>query len=114
MADTGTFVGGFRKGGNWCQTEQWQAPLYWEVHDGQWMIRDFDGLHPAESKPDEPVSHVSFLRSFGLCQVGGQAFANRSRMGESAPASTLQTGNRRSFPWGDDPLGSIQSESLGK
>src|SRR5437773_5785966 len=23
------------------EQENWQAPLYWEQHDGEWMIRDF-------------------------------------------------------------------------
>ncbi|HYX29627.1 MAG TPA: DinB family protein, partial [Pyrinomonadaceae bacterium] len=31
-------------------TEAWQAPLYWEQHDGEWMIRDFSGLHRAIDK----------------------------------------------------------------
>ena len=31
-------------------TEQWQAPLYWEQHEGEWMIRDFGGLHRAIEK----------------------------------------------------------------
>src|SRR5262245_27752147 len=44
-------------------TEHWQGPLYWELHDGEWMIRDFGGLHRATEKADEPVSHVSFLEA---------------------------------------------------
>ncbi|MCM3872440.1 MAG: SUMF1/EgtB/PvdO family nonheme iron enzyme, partial [Pyrinomonadaceae bacterium] len=53
----------FSEGWQVVSNEHWQAPLYWEVHDGQWMIRDFDGLYPAESKPDEPVSHVSYYEA---------------------------------------------------
>ncbi|MFS8085166.1 MAG: DinB family protein, partial [Acidobacteriota bacterium] len=25
--------------------EKWRAPLYWEQQDGEWMVRDFTGLH---------------------------------------------------------------------
>src|SRR5436190_13398286 len=36
--------------------EQWQAPLYWELRDGEWKIRDFAGLHNVADKLNEPVS----------------------------------------------------------
>ena len=72
----------FSEGWQVVSKEQWQAPLYWEVHDGQWMIRDFNGLHPVESKADEPVSHVSFYEASAYAKWAGKAFANRSRMGK--------------------------------
>ena len=72
----------FSEGWEAVNREHWRAPLYWELHDDEWMIRDFRGLHPAASRKDEPVSHVSYLRSLGLCKVGRQATADGRRMGE--------------------------------
>ena len=37
----------FSEGWEAVNREHWQAPLYWELHDGEWMIRDFSGLQPA-------------------------------------------------------------------
>src|SRR6185436_2130843 len=47
----------FSEGWEVVNREKWLAPLYWELHDGEWMIRDFTGLHSAASKANEPVSH---------------------------------------------------------
>jgi hypothetical protein len=44
----------FSEGWEAVNREQWRAPLYWELHDGEWMIRDFSGLHPAASKKTSP------------------------------------------------------------
>ncbi|MFY9571886.1 MAG: SUMF1/EgtB/PvdO family nonheme iron enzyme, partial [Blastocatellia bacterium] len=35
----------FAEGWDCLHRESWQAPLYGELHDGEWMIRDFAGLH---------------------------------------------------------------------
>ena len=43
--------------------EQWQAPLYWEREGDEWLIRDYHGLHPAQSKANEPVAHVSYFEA---------------------------------------------------
>lgn len=43
------------------QAEQWQAPLYWEKHDGRWMMMTLSGLRPVE--PAEPVCHVSYYEA---------------------------------------------------
>ncbi|MGH9906340.1 MAG: DinB family protein, partial [Pyrinomonadaceae bacterium] len=53
----------FSEGWETVGKEDWSAPLYWEAHDGEWMIRDFAGLHPARSKASEPVSHVSYYEA---------------------------------------------------
>src|SRR5581483_8058711 len=53
-------------------TEHWRAPLYWEFHDGEWMIRDFAGLHRAIDKANEPVSHVSFLEASAYAKWVGK------------------------------------------
>src|SRR5687767_3124198 len=35
----------FSEGWEVVNRDKWLAPLYWELHDGEWMIRDFTGLH---------------------------------------------------------------------
>jgi ergothioneine biosynthesis protein EgtB len=82
-------------------TERWQAPLYWEVHDGQWMIRDFNGLHPAESKADEPVSHVSYYEASAYAKWVGKRLPTEAEW-ERAACFNPSKGDRRPFPWGDD------------
>ncbi len=60
--------GGYRQpllwlsdGWDWVNREQWQAPLYWEAHDGTWMSFGLDGLQPMV--PDAPVSHISYYEA---------------------------------------------------
>ncbi len=91
----------FSEGWQVVSKEQWQAPLYWEVHDGQWMIRDFNGLHPVESKADEPVSHVSYYEASAYAKWAGKRLPTETEW-EKAACFDPTTGNRRAFPWGDD------------
>ena len=81
-------------------TEHWQGPLYWELHDGEWMIRDFGGLHRATEKADEPVSHVSFLEASAYAKWAGKRLPTEV---EWEKAATLSSSNssKRAFPWGD-------------
>jgi ergothioneine biosynthesis protein EgtB len=80
--------------------EGWEAPLYWERADGQWMIRDFSGLNPAESKSAEPVCHVSFFEASAYAKWAGTRLPTEAEWEKAAcfdPASKV----RREFPWGD-------------
>src|ERR1044072_4376370 len=62
----------FSEGWAAVNREQWRAPLYWEVHDSEWMIREFAGLHPAAEKKDEPVCHVSFFEASAFAKWAGK------------------------------------------
>lgn len=81
-------------------TEHWQAPLYWEQHEGQWMIRDFSGVHRAIDKANEPVSHVSFLEASAYAKWAGKRLPTEA---EWEKAATLSPGknHKQSFPWGE-------------
>src|ERR1043166_583319 len=81
-------------------TEHWQAPLYWEQHDGQWMIRDFAGLHPAIDKAHEPVSHVSFLEASAYAKWAGKRLPTEAEWEKAAMANEAD-GGKQSYPWGD-------------
>jgi ergothioneine biosynthesis protein EgtB len=82
-------------------TEPWQAPLYWEQHDGEWMIRDFAGLHRASDRAEEPVSHVSFLEASAYARWAGKRLPTEAEW-EKAATLSLSTGAKQKFPWGDD------------
>jgi len=113
LVSNGDFLAFIRDGGyqnfRWWFSEGWEvvngdcwrAPLYWELHDGLWMIRDFAGLHTAESKADEPVSHVSFFEASAFAKWAGKRLPTEAEW-EKAAAFDLKTHQQRAFPWGDD------------
>jgi ergothioneine biosynthesis protein EgtB len=82
-------------------TEHWQAPLYWEHHDGEWMIRDFGGLHRAIDKANEPVSHVSFLEASAYAKWAGKRLPTEAEW-EKAATLSLSSKSKQSFPWGEE------------
>jgi len=80
--------------------EGWEAPLYWERVDGQWMIRDFSGLNSAESKSTEPVCHISFFEASAYAKWAGRRLPTEAEW-EKAACFDKATEARREFPWGD-------------
>lgn len=93
----------FSEGWTSVNTEQWRAPLYWELHDGAWMIRDFAGLNPATSRKDEPVSHVSFFEASAFAKWAGKRLPTEAEW-EKAACYDPRRKVRTAFPWGDtDP-----------
>jgi len=101
----------FSEGWEVVNREQWRAPLYWEAHGGKWMTRDFSGLHLAESKADEPVSHVSFYEASAFAKWAGKRLPTESEWEKSAICSASEN-QRRSFPWGDHPIDTSKANLL--
>src|SRR5262249_54529584 len=95
--------------------EHWRAPLYWELQDGEWMIRDFGGLHRAEDKRDEPVSHVSFLEASAFAKWAGKRLPTEAEWEKAAMFSPQQNA-RQPFPWGtaepDETKGNLFENGL--
>jgi ergothioneine biosynthesis protein EgtB len=83
-------------------SEQWQAPLYWEQKDGEWMIRDFAGLHRVADKLNEPVYHVSFLEASAYAKWTGKRLPTEAEW-EKAASFSPALNARTEFPWGDTP-----------
>jgi ergothioneine biosynthesis protein EgtB len=82
--------------------ENWRAPLYWERRDGQWMIRDFHGLHRAQEKANEPVAHVSYFEAAAYAKWAGKRLPTEAEW-EKAACFDAKNGTKRRFPWGDAP-----------
>ena len=80
--------------------ENWQAPLYWEQHDGEWLIRDFGGLRRAAEKANEPVSHVSFLEASAYAKWAGRRLPTEAEW-EKAATLSPSANSKQSFPWGE-------------
>jgi ergothioneine biosynthesis protein EgtB len=81
--------------------EHWQAPLYWEQRDGEWMMRDFAGLHRVSDKLNEPVSHVSFLEASAYAKWAGKRLPTEGEW-EKAACFSPESNSKQAFPWGDE------------
>jgi ergothioneine biosynthesis protein EgtB len=93
----------FSEGWETVKREQWQAPLYWELHDGEWMIRDFIGLRSVDTRADEPVSHVSYYEASAFAKWAGKRLPTEAEW-EKAACYDAERKVKRRFPWGDtDP-----------
>jgi ergothioneine biosynthesis protein EgtB len=90
----------FSEGWETVNREHWQAPLYWELHEGEWMIRDFSGLHPATSKADEPVTHVSYFEASAFAKWANKRLPTEAEW-EKAACYDARRKARQAFPWGD-------------
>jgi len=82
-------------------TEAWQAPLYWEQHEGEWLIRDFGGTQRAAEKAHEPVSHISFLEASAYAKWAGKRLPTEAEWEKAATCSSTAH-QQQSFPWGNE------------
>ena len=90
----------FSEGWEAVNREQWRAPLYWELHGDEWMIRDFSGLAAAESRKDEPVSHVSFFEASAYAKWAGKRLPTEAEW-ERAACYDARRKTSNAFPWGN-------------
>ncbi|HEX6044466.1 MAG TPA: ergothioneine biosynthesis protein EgtB [Pyrinomonadaceae bacterium] len=90
----------FSEGWEFVNREHWHAPLYWELHDGEWLIRDFSGLAPAANRKDEPVSHVSFFEASAFAKWAGKRLPTEAEW-ERAACYDARRNTSNAFPWGN-------------
>jgi ergothioneine biosynthesis protein EgtB len=69
--------GGYRRPEFWLsdgwatiQQEQWHAPLYWDLVDGEWHEFTLAGLAPVDD--DSPVCHVSYYEADAFAKWSGK------------------------------------------
>ncbi len=93
----------FSEGWEVVNREKWRAPLYWELHDGEWLIREITGLHSVAAKANEPVSHVSFYEASAFAKWSGKRLPTEGEW-EKAATFAANTSEVRAFPWGDEPI----------
>jgi ergothioneine biosynthesis protein EgtB len=86
------------------QNEKWNAPMYWEKIDGQWMTCDFLGKR--KINPDEPVCHVSYYEAAAYCKWANKRLPTEAEW-EKAACWNEKKQIKTIFPWGNespDPL----------
>jgi ergothioneine biosynthesis protein EgtB len=69
--------GGYRTASLWLadgwatvNRDGWEAPLYWEQRDGQWLAMSLEGLQPVERAA--PVAHVSYFEADAFARWAGK------------------------------------------
>jgi ergothioneine biosynthesis protein EgtB len=69
-------AGGYQQSDLWLsmgwatvQQDGWQAPLYWEQHEGEWWQFTLSGLRPVNL--DEPVTHISYFEADAFARWAG-------------------------------------------
>ena len=90
----------FSEGWEVVNREHWQGPLYWELHDGEWLIRDFDGLRSVSERMDEPVCHVSFFEASAFAKWLGKRLPTEAEWEKAACYDAR--GSKQDFPWGEE------------
>jgi ergothioneine biosynthesis protein EgtB len=70
--------------------EEWQAPLYWENRDGEWLQMSLEGLRPLE--PAAPVCNVSYYEADAFARWAGKRLPTEFEW-EFAAAGLPVTGN---------------------
>jgi ergothioneine biosynthesis protein EgtB len=89
--------GGYRRPEFWLaegwttvQTRGWEAPLYWERHDGAWWQFTLSGMRPIDLS--EPVCHVSLFEAEAYAAWSGARLPTESEW-ETAAQSAPVEGN---------------------
>lgn len=74
------------------QKQRWNAPLYWEIHDGQWQQMSLRGLQPMQEHT--PVSHISYYEADAFARWAGQRLPTEAEW-ENAALGLEPLGNFR-------------------
>jgi len=89
----------FSEGWETVNKEHWQAPMYWELHDGQWFIRDYTGLIKADDRSNEPVCHVSYFEASAFAKWANKRLPTEAEWEKAACYDRNSEVNE--FPWGN-------------
>jgi len=89
----------FSEGWETVNKEHWQAPLYWELHNGQWFIRDYTGLIKADDRSNEPVCHVSYFEASAFAKWANKRLPTEAEWEKAACYD--RDSHVNDFPWGN-------------
>ncbi|MDW6026065.1 ergothioneine biosynthesis protein EgtB [Mesorhizobium sp. BAC0120] len=69
------------------QAQEWQAPGYWRIIDGEWFAMTLAGLKPVD--PDSPVCHVSYYEADAFARWAGKHLPTEAEWETAARADLL-------------------------
>jgi ergothioneine biosynthesis protein EgtB len=100
--------GGYRTASLWLadgwgmiNRDRWEAPLYWQQREGQWLAMSLNGLQPIE--PAAPVAHVSYYEADAYARWAGKRLPTEfewelAAQGLSVVGNTLASKALRPLP----------------
>ena len=101
--------GGYRRPDLWLsdgwarvQQEGWDAPAYWDEHDGTWTTFTLSGRRPVV--PAEPICHVSFYEADAFARWAGARLPTEFEW-EAAARQRPEHAGSCSIPIGSIPAG---------
>jgi iron(II)-dependent oxidoreductase len=90
-----------RRGWDWRRRQGAEHPMFWvRGDDRRWYTRQFDRVVPLD--PWHPVVHVNWYEAEAFCRWKGRRLPTEAEW-EMAATLDVATGQKRRFPWGDDP-----------
>ena len=70
------------------ETNNWNAPLYWQKQNGKWMQFTLTGLREVES--DEPLTHVSYFEADAYARWAGSRLPTEPEWEVAASNITIE------------------------
>ena len=84
----------------WLAEEGVESPRYWRRGGSGWEVRHMDRTGPVD--PMIPVCHVSWYEAEAFARFAGKRLPTEAEW-EAAAARDPATGEKRLYPWGDEP-----------
>jgi ergothioneine biosynthesis protein EgtB len=97
-------AGGYRQAGLWLsdgwatvQSQEWEAPMYWQRGGQGWEQLTLRGLEPVD--PDVPVTHVSYYEAAAFAQWAGARLPTEAQWETAARSGLLEQADDVAWQW---------------